>query len=159
MSEIEVIRLPEGYSNLARTAVQGSEKEEAFIQLVASGVNDAVTIAKKLEINPREAERALRDDILIGRIKAAIRAKAVTMMPKVLEGAYGDTEDKRARVRQLAREYIRKVAEGEPQTIQQNNQISTWDPTYDEKLYDKALNLVRAVAEVSIEDDGEGESH
>lgn len=166
MSEVKVVRLHEYESGLDRQVIEGSDKEEEFVSLVASGISDVDELSKRLSINPRAVVKSLRNQHLLGLIKSAIQARAVTMMPKILETAYGDTEDKRARVRQMAREYIRKIAEGEPSIIQQNNQISAWDPAYDERLFERGRQMFKELAEVTAEatvqhfmdEDGEGES-
>lgn len=149
MSEVKVVRLPEHESGLDFRKIEGTEKEEEFVSLVVQGVVEPQDLAKRLKMNLSTVERALRTNTMIGKIKLAIQARAVTMMPKMLEQAYGDSDAKRASVRSQAREYIRKVAEGEPNVVQQNNQITAWDPSYDERLYEKAREMIQSVAEVT----------
>jgi hypothetical protein len=151
MSEVKVIRLPEGDSALDRRKIEGTDKEEEFISLIVHGTHEPQELAKKLKMNLGTVERTLRDCSMIGKIKAAVQARAVTLMPKTLESAYQDSEDRRARIRANAREYIRKVAEGEPQMIQQNNQITSWDPEYDERLFQKGMSMFQSLAEVAAE--------
>jgi len=151
MSEVQTRYLPEGDSRLDYRKIEGTEKEDEFITIVASGVSDPKEIAKRLKMNVTQIERSLRDNALIGKIKQAIQAKAVMMMPKMLDQAYGDSEAKRASVRSQAREYIRKVAEGEPAIVQQNNQIQAWDPSIDERLFEKGRAMFQSLAEVAAE--------
>jgi len=151
MSEVKVVRIPEGDSGLDRRNIEGTDREEEFISLVVSGINDPEEIARRMKMTLRTVERSLRTDSLLGQIKRAIQARALTMIPKNLERAYGDSEDKRSRVRAQAREYIRKIAEGDSQMIQQNNQITSWDPSYDERLFEKGRQMFETLAQVTAE--------
>ena len=137
MRKVQVIRVGEREMGEKNLVPFDDENRKDLAAIWAEGITEPHKIAKKMGNGTTTIQvmRSLRDGKTLHDIKEAVKARAILYMPKALNCAIEDL-DGEARNRPAAREFIKKVAiPDEPSFVNQNNQVTSWDPKEDEELW------------------------
>lgn len=147
--EVAITRIAPGESGL--TVNWGTERMEAIADYVAQGETDEQAIGRKVGLDTLQVRKAIRHPEVQRLIKAAIQARATVAMGRVLEIAIDDANGKDIRARGIAREFVRKTSEGQGGILNQVNNIQTWDPSQDEKLWERGKKFFETEAQRIVE--------
>jgi len=139
---LKIEHVPEGESGRVQRLSEDRAKE--FAELVASGVLDEKTLSKEMGgIGVLAVRKALRATTIRAIIREEIearqlitQARASAEMDAILDRMVKDTKNKSARVRVNAARFVRDAAQGPDKPfVNQNNNITAWDPAQDENLF------------------------
>ena len=135
-TEVQIIKALPGETAVA---VHWSEdQKEKLAALSADGETDIRALSVATGLTFFQVKQALRSREVRGMIQEELQAKATSEMGRVLSGAIADTEDKNPRARADAREFVLRVHNGEASVTNQINNVHAWDPSMDEKLFERA---------------------